>query len=93
MKCDVVYDYTDIHKGEHWYRCNSCGAKDWFRGASDKYFANCVNTLAASLSTEEAMRIREAYVRGYRAGIAAVRTVTDKKIWVSDVSIEQALSE
>jgi hypothetical protein len=29
-KCDVVFDFHSPHNNEYWYKCNTCGATDWF---------------------------------------------------------------
>ncbi len=30
MSCNIKFDYVSPHNNEHWYKCTTCGAKDWF---------------------------------------------------------------
>lgn len=29
-QCRWRYDFTDMHRGEYWYVCETCGIKEWF---------------------------------------------------------------
>lgn len=41
IKCDVAYLFTDKHRGEDWYECRTCGAREWF-GYRDNISNNTV---------------------------------------------------
>jgi hypothetical protein len=45
MSCNIVFDFVSPHNNEHWYRCTTCGATDWFayygRPAHDKPIKGC----------------------------------------------------
>jgi hypothetical protein len=30
MSCNIIFDYISPHNNEYWYKCTTCGAKDWF---------------------------------------------------------------
>jgi len=30
QQCNVAFDFLSPHNGEYWYKCTTCGAKDWF---------------------------------------------------------------
>lgn len=30
MTCDVRFDFLSPHNGEYWYKCHTCGAREWF---------------------------------------------------------------
>jgi hypothetical protein len=37
MPCHVTFDFLSDHNGEYWYKCDTCGARDWFgRSASPR---------------------------------------------------------
>lgn len=46
-KCDVIHLYLDKHRGEDWYECRTCGAREWFSYRntipSNTVLKNCIN--------------------------------------------------
>ena len=37
MPCRVTFDFVSDHNGEYWYKCDTCGAREWFgRSASPR---------------------------------------------------------
>jgi hypothetical protein len=37
MSCNIVFDYLNEHNGEYWYKCTTCGAREWFGRHSKPY--------------------------------------------------------
>jgi hypothetical protein len=35
MPCNVKFNFVSVHNGEYWYKCRTCGAREWF-GRRDK---------------------------------------------------------
>ncbi len=56
MTCNIIFDYVYPHNNEHWYKCTTCGATDWFayydtpahdkpiKGCNPEFVATPINT-------------------------------------------------
>jgi hypothetical protein len=91
MRCDIRFDYVHPHRGERWYRCNACGATDWFgRNYKPTTLDSCVDTQIDALDQNTKSLIVQAYKRGYRD---AMQQVQNTATGHPDATVEQALRQ
>ena len=43
-ECSIKFLYCDDHRGEYWWKCETCGTREWFaRGIKPKELTKCPN--------------------------------------------------
>ena len=74
LDCNVVADSVDLHRGEHWYRCTTCGRTDWC-AVYDRF--ERTEPLLDCRGTHHMKEADKRYVRVMNDGTSAVLTLEE----------------